>query len=259
MSVTICGLARMARSFSISWIVLPILGFDLVALEAGEPLQTQLENRAGLRFRQPEALLHALRRVGRIGARADQRHQLVDVIERDAVTLEDVGALLGLVEVELRAPHHDFAPVQDVVVDDLEQVDGPRPVVDQGEHVDAERLLHLGVVEELVEDDTRVRVLLELDHHPHAAPVGLVAKIRDPLQVAFLHQVGDAFDHRRLVHLVGDLGHHDAFALALGVDLDLGLGAHHEPAAAGAVGVADAGPAIDDAAGRESPVPAPSS
>ena len=65
-----------------------------------------------------------------------------------------------------------------------------------------------------------------------------------------LHQFGDALDHGGLVHLVGNFGDDDRFAvLADGVDRD--LAAHHDRAAAEVIGRADALAAEDDAAGRK--------
>ena len=63
-------------------------------------------------------------------------------------------------------------------------------------------------------------------------------------------QLGDLLDQARLVDLVGDLGDDDRLLVAL-ARLDLGAGAHHDRAAAGAVGLADARPAADEAGGRE--------
>ena len=64
------------------------------------------------------------------------------------------------------------------------------------------------------------------------------------------HQLGDALDHRRLVHLIGNFGDDDRFAFfADGLEGD--LAAHHHRAAAERIGAADAGAAENDAAGRE--------
>ena len=57
-------------------------------------------------------------------------------------------------------------------------------------------------------------------------------------------------DQPGLVDLVGDLGDDDGFLVAL-AGLDLGPGAHDHRAAPGAVGLADARPAADEAGGRE--------
>ncbi len=66
-----------------------------------------------------------------------------------------------------------------------------------------------------------------------------------------LHQIGNALDHRGLVHLVRNLGDDDALALRLVVDLDLGLRAHDDAPAAREVRVMNPLAPIDDAAGRK--------
>jgi len=73
---------------------------------------------------------------------------------------------------------------------------------------------------------------LELDHHAVAVAVALVAQVGDAVDLLLVHQFGDALDHARLVHLVGNLGDDDGFAfLADGLERD--LAAHHDRAAAG--------------------------
>ena len=107
-----------------------------------------------------------------------------------------------------------------------------------------------GEAVELVEHDVGHRVALQLDHDAIAVAVGLVAQVGDALDLLLAHQFGDALDHRRLVHLIGNLGDDDRLAV-LAQLLDLDLAAHDDRAAAGVVGGADAGAAEDDAAGRE--------
>ena len=55
-----------------------------------------------------------------------------------------------------------------------------------------------------------------------------------------VHQLGDALDQARLVHLVGNLGDDDGLAVFV-EGLNGRLGAHHEAAAAVLVGVDDPG------------------
>ena len=59
----------------------------------------------------------------------------------------------------------------------------------------------------------------------------------------------------RLVHLVGDLVDDDRLPVALVEVLDVRARADHDAAAAGAVALAHALEAVDDAGGRESPAP----
>ena len=83
----------------------------------------------------------------------------------------------------------DLALVVDVVAEHLAQRQRARHVVDQRDHVDAERRLQRRVLVELVEHDLRDRVALELDHDPHAAAVGLVAQVGDLGDLLLLDEV----------------------------------------------------------------------
>ena len=172
----------------------------------------------------------------------DERDHRVDVVERDLQALEDVRALLGLREVELRAADDHLAPVGHEAVDHLAQAERLRHAAHEGEVVDAERHLQLRVGEELVQDDLRGDALPEVDHDAHAVPVALVVQVGDPVDLPFLHEVGDAHDERALVDLVGDLGDDDR-VLALARGLDRHLRAHDDLAPARGEGLADALPA----------------
>src|SRR5690606_29801807 len=86
---------------------------------------------------------------------------------------------------------------------------------------------------------------------PHAVPVALVAGFADALDALVAHQLADLRVQSGLVHLIGDLGHHDLFAVAAGDLLDLRSCAHHDAAATGFVGLVDAGAAVDEPTGRE--------
>ena len=43
--------------------------------------------------------------------------------------------------------------------------------------------------------------------------IGLVADVGDALDLLLAHKLGDLLDHRRLVHLIGNLGDDQGFAL----------------------------------------------
>jgi len=109
--------------------------------------------------------------------------------------------------------HHDVGERR-AVVEHLAQRDHLRPPPDEGEHVHAERRLHRGVLVELVEDDLGDLPLAQLQHHPDAVPVRLVADLGQPVELVLARELGDLGDERRLVDLVGQLRHHDGFAPA---------------------------------------------
>ena len=161
-----------------------------------------------------------------------------------------MGALLCLAQLVAGAAHHDVLLVDDVVVEDLLQREDARHAVDQRQVDDAEAGLQLGVLVELLQHDLGLLAALEVDDDAHALAVGLVVEAGDLCDLFLLDELGDLLDEAQLVDLVGDLGHDDAL-LAAGALLDMRLGAHGDRAAAGLVGVADAGNAHDGAAGGE--------
>ena len=134
--------------------------------------------------------------------------------------------------------------------DGLEREDLRIDAVDEGQHVDVEILLQVRHLVERVEDLLREGFLLEVDHDTHAVLVGLVAQILDPLELVFLHEVGDLHDERGLVGRVGHLGHDDLELSGLVLD-DLRLGARHDRSLAGGIGFADVLLVVDDAARRK--------
>ncbi len=91
----------------------------------------------------------------------------------------------------------------------------------------AEPFLHRRVLEELVENDLRLGAALQFDHDAHPVAIAFVANVGDVVDGLVVHQIGDALDQTRLVHLVWNLGDDDGLPVFVDV-LDGGAGAHHE-------------------------------
>ena len=157
---------------------------------------------------------------------------------------------LGAVQIEARAPRDDVLLMLEIIVQDLLEVQDLRLAVDQREVDDAERVLQLRVLIQVVQHDVRVDVLLELDDDVRAVAVRFVAQIRNALDALFVHEVRDALHEPRLVDLIRDLGHDDAAAVLRKL-FDLGLCADDQLASAGTVRLRDAAPAEDRCAGRK--------
>ena len=264
-----------------------VLVEELLGLQAGQAVQAQLEDGLGLCRREavlggrgveaeallevlglaggsPGALQHAgdlprrpvareqlLLGLGGIRRGLDQFDHLVDVGDGDGEALEDMAALPRLAQFIEGTPGDHLAAVADEGLEHLLEVEGARLAILQGDHVDAEDVLQLGLGEEVVDHHLAGLAALDLDHHPQAVLVGLVAQLGDALDALLLDQLGDLLDQPRLVHLVGQLGDDDVVAAALVVVLDGVAGAHVDTPAAGAVGLEDAGTAVDDAPGGE--------
>ncbi len=212
---------------------------DLLALQRGQAAQLHVEDRGGLDLVDVEQLHQAGAGLLDRGRAPDQGDDLVERVQRLDQTAQDVGALLGLAQPVRRAPDDDLDLVRDVVPDELGQVERARHAVDQRQHVGAERLLQLGVLVEVVQHDLGHRVALEHEHQAHAGTAaGLVADVGDAGELALLDQLGEALGEVVRVHLVRQLGDHQAGPPAR-VLLDLDHRAHPDRAAAGAVGVLD--------------------
>ncbi len=96
------------------------------------------------------------------------------------------------------------------------QIENLGNAVHQGQHVDAEAGLKLGVLVELVHDDFRMdaRAVSSMND-AHALAIGLVAEGRDALDALFANAVADALQQAGLVDLEGNGRDDQRLAVAL--------------------------------------------
>ena len=123
--------------------------------------------------------------------------------------------------------------------------------VDDRQHDDAEADLQLRVLVQVVEHDLGLFAALQFEHDAHAVAVALVADVADAFDLLLVDQRGVCFDQPRLVDLVRDLGDDDLLrgpcrscSMAALARSSTGRGPR-------GVGVENALPAQDEAAGRE--------
>ena len=159
-------------------------------------------------------------------------------------------ALLRLVEVVPGPAGDHVLLVAQVVHEHIQEVHDLGLVVDQGQHGDAEGILHLGVLEQAVEDDIGIGVVAQFDDDPHALAVGFVAQVRDAVDPLGLDQLRDLLDQVGLVDQIGELRDDDPVLAALH-GFDVRHGAGDDLAPAGPVGLHGPGGSHDDAAGRK--------
>ncbi len=183
-----------------------MLLLEFGARELGESPQRHVQDVVGLDLAERERGHQLLARGIGVGRCPDDLDDLVEVIEGDQQAQDDVVAFLGLAQVVPRSARDDVDLVIDVVADHLGEVEGARDAVDQRQHDDAEGLLELRVLVELVEHHVRVGAALGLDDQPHALAVGLVLEVGDVLDLLGLDELGDLLGEASLVHLVRELG-----------------------------------------------------
>src|SRR5262249_32211211 len=178
------------------------------------PPQLHVEDGFGLDLAELETSHQLVAGDLRVGGPADDADHQVQLLHGLAQAGQDVGALFGPREVVAGAPGDNLAAEADERLQHLLEVHDLRAAVDQRQHDDAERGLHLGVFVELVEQDLRDLAATQLQHDANALTVGLVADVRDALDLLLARELGDLLDQRGLVHLVRQLGDDDGFAPA---------------------------------------------
>ncbi len=227
-----------------------VLVLDLFSFKTRQPGQLHVQNGLGLDLGKSEPGHQTVACRNDRFAGLDQLDDGVDVVQGDAVSLENVRAILGLAQLVPGAPNDDlFAEIQERP-HGLDHGQNLGPVVHQGQIDHAEGRLHGRVRIQLVQDDLGKGLFFELDHDAHAFAVALVPQIADSLDHPAAHQGGDLFDQRGFVHLVRDFGDDDAAAPVVH-HLDIRLGPHHHPAATRGHIIENPPAAVDDAAGRE--------
>ncbi len=177
---------------------------------------------------------------------------VVEVIERNLVAKENVFAVASLAEEEGSAAADDFDAVVKEGADGCVEREFLGLTVVNGQEDHRKRLLHLGVLVELVEDNLVLGAALEADDDAHAVAVGFVAEFvaGDVSDDALVDEFGDTLDELGLVDLIGNLGDDDGLTAA-GDVFDAALGAHDEAAASSAVSVGNIVLAEDEATSWE--------
>src|SRR6202167_4996437 len=182
--------------------------------------------------------------VGAAGGTTDHADDIVEVVERDLVAEQNVFALFGFAQFVLGTAAHHVHAVLDEKAQQVQQAELARLSGDDGQQDHAERFLHLGVLEEVRENNLRLFVALHFDDDAHAVTVGFVANVGDAFDLFVLNEAGDIFDQARFVDLIRELGDDDVLAI-LAALFDGDFGAHLEGAAARLVGLFDSFAAVN--------------
>ena len=142
--------------------------------------------------------------------------------------------------------------VVDEVHDQIAHRQQLRTAVHQRDIVHRKRGLQRRILIKGVEHDARHGVVFEDDDDPQAVTVGLVVDVGNAVDLLLVDHVGDLLNHLGLVDHVGDFGDDDALTAAGGM-LDVGLGTHHDAAAARKHGLPDTLVAVDNTWGNRGP------
>ena len=138
---------------------------ELFAFQTGQPAESHVDDVLSLFFGEAEAAAEGFAGDIFIGRRTDHRDYGVNLIDGFLQTFNDVQTRFRFFEVESRAAHNDAAFMLKIVAQGLRQVDDAGNHVttlirNQREHIGIEAVLHLRIVEKLVQHHLRRSVAL---------------------------------------------------------------------------------------------------
>ncbi len=147
-------------------------------------------------------LLHQLS-FGLFGIRRtlDELDNVIQVFQGYLQPLQDVSTFLSLLQFEGSSTQHDVTTMLKKMTQYLFQRENLRTVVDDGEHVDAEGDLHVGLLVKVVQDYLGLLTPLQFDDHPHSLPVRLVPDVSNSFNLFLLDQVSYTLQKSSLVDL----------------------------------------------------------
>ena len=209
---------------------------NLITLQTRQALQLQIQNGAGLRFGQmiKSVLNLAVRLVDqldkrfnvicrpgfgkqrvfcilRIGRRADQFDDRIQIFNRQSQTDQCMSTIAGFIQFINRAAADDFLAELNKRRDDFFQIHHHRAAAVDSQHIHAEAGLQRRIFIKLVQNDIGLKIAFDLNNDANALTIGLVADIRNALQFLFLNQFGNAGNQRCLVDLIGNFMNNDRF------------------------------------------------
>src|SRR5579875_204267 len=212
-------------------------------------LVTQRSAHDGCRYFETLQLPLGLGPARRVAADGDD---LIQGRDSDELAFQDVRPPFGLAHLEFGAAADHGGAVADELFQHALECQQLRPTIYQSQENDADRFLQWRKLVELIEDQVRIGVTLEVNNQAHrlaVAGAGFIADIADAFYLFFLDEIADSGGQAVARLLIGHLGDDD---LRLTVLLaDVGTGAEGDLAAAGGVAIENALPATDDAASRE--------
>ena len=180
----------------------------------------------------------------------DQPDDFINIGQGNGKAFQYMCPLARLAQFINSAACNHITAVADKGFQALLQVQQLGTAIDNRHHVDAEDILQLGMLVEIIQHNLCNFAALQVNDHAHAILVRLVTQTGNPLDLLVLDEFGNLFEHAGLVDLVRQLGKYNMLA-ALGIIFNMVTGTHIDTAAAGPVGRVYAAYTIDDSGGRE--------
>ncbi|CAB5019368.1 unannotated protein [freshwater metagenome] len=169
---------------------------ELESRELREASQRHVEDVVGLRVAEVEDGHEPIARRSSVIRFANDLDNLIDVEDCDEQAFDEVQSILRLLTAVGAAAPDNVEPMAEEDVEHLQQAEGLRLAVDEGDRVDVHLVLEWRQLEQRLEDGLGVEAILDLDHEIEPGiTVGEVDDIGDALELLAQDEVLDALGH----------------------------------------------------------------
>ena len=140
----------------------------------------------------PGARLQPLPRFRGIGGRTDRLHHLINVLDRDRQTAQQVRPLPCFAQQKCRAPRHHFLAEGYERLQECLQIQLLWFAAVQRQYIAAERSLQRREAVKLVQHDVRRRIALQFDDNTHTVTVGFILYVGNTFDLLLTRNLGNA-------------------------------------------------------------------
>ena len=148
-----------------------------------------------------------------------------------------MSTLFRFFEFEFCSSNHHFVSVLHKMIDQIFKIQQLRTPINESNVVDTKRRLKSCVLIKLVQNNIRDSIALKYINNTHSLTVRFVPNITNPFDFFVVDQFGSLTNHFRLVDLIGNFGHNNAFATIN--FLDGCLPSKHYPSTTGVESISD--------------------
>ncbi len=123
-----------------------IFGFDFIAFETSQPLQTHVQNRLGLLIAKPEILHQTVTGFINSTRSTNQFNNGVYMVERNTQSFQDVSAFFRFAQIIARSARNNFLLMLQIYIQAFAQGQDARLAIYQRQHDHAKGILHGGML-----------------------------------------------------------------------------------------------------------------
>ena len=189
---------------------LTVLGFQLFALKPRQPLQPHVKYRLRLPFTETETCNQPFLCFCAVCTGFDDGNDFVNIVQCDHKAFQDVQPFAGFVKVKLRAAGDNILLMRNVVIKHFAKVEHLGFAVHKRDHDNAESILKLSVLIQIVQHNVCIDILFKLDNNAHSRAGAFVAKVGNAVHALLVNKLRNFFNKLCFVDLIRNFRDNDS-------------------------------------------------